>query len=111
MAVWRRRPLGTGRLCDFPTIEEILALLDEGLDDGLVEFGGGQCVLVLKIGPHERGPETNGQIVSRHQRGLTLLTYPVEVSDDIFENVIVHRRKFPHYFLQHLQSLIMIYNF
>ncbi len=36
---------------------------------------------------------------------------PVEVSDDIFENFIVHRMKFSHYFLQHLQSLIMIYNF
>lgn len=76
VAVWRRRPLGAGGLCDFTTIEEILALLDEGLDDGLVEFGGGQRVLVLKIRPHERRPETDGQIVGCHQRGLTMLTYP-----------------------------------
>ncbi len=78
MAVWRRRPLSAGGLCDFTTIEEILALHDEVLNDGLVEFGGGQRVPVLKIRPHERRPETDGKIVGRHQRGLTMMTYPSE---------------------------------
>lgn len=78
MTVWRRSPLSAGGLCDITTTEEILALLDEGLDDGLVEFGGGQRILVLKIRPHERRPETDGEIVGRHQRGLALLTYPGE---------------------------------
>lgn len=76
VAVWRRGSLSAGGLCDVTAIEEVLALLDEGLDDGLVEFGGGKCVLVLKVGPHECGPETNGEIVGGHQCGLALLTYP-----------------------------------
>lgn len=76
VAVWRRGSLSAGRLRDVTAIEEVLALLDEGLDDGLVEFGGGERVLVLKVRPHERGPETNGEIVGGHQRGLAMLTYP-----------------------------------
>lgn len=74
--VWRRRSRGAGRLHYFTTIEEVVALLDEALDDRLVEFGGGQRVLVLKVGPHERRPEADGQIVCRHQRRLTLLAHP-----------------------------------
>lgn len=74
--VWRRRAYSAGRLDYFATVEEVVALLDEALDDRLVEFGGGQRVLVLKVGPHERRPEADGQIVCRHQRRLTLLAHP-----------------------------------
>lgn len=74
--VWRRRACGARRLDYFASVEEVVALLDEALDDRLVKFGGGQRVLVLKVGPHQRRPEANGQIVCRHQRRLTLLTHP-----------------------------------
>lgn len=74
--VWRRRACSTGRLDYFTAVEEIVALLDEALDDRLVEFGGGQRVLVLKVGSHKRRPEADGQIVCRHQCRLTLLAHP-----------------------------------
>lgn len=76
VAVGWRCALSAGRLGHVSAIEEILALLDEALDDGLVEFGGGQCVLVFEIRPHERWPETDGEIVGGHQCGLAMLTNP-----------------------------------
>lgn len=75
-SVWRRCSCGPRRLDYFAAIKEVVTLLDEALDDRLVEFGGGQRVLVLKVGPHERWPEADRQIVCRHQRRLTLLAHP-----------------------------------
>lgn len=76
VAVRRRRALATGALGHLAAVEEVVALHDEGLDDGLVQLGGGQRVLVLKVGPHQRGPEADGQVVGRHQGGLAVLAHP-----------------------------------
>lgn len=76
VAVRRRRALAAGALGHLATVEEVVALHDEGLDDGLVQLGGGQRVLVLEVGPHQRGPEADGQVVGRHQGGLAVLTHP-----------------------------------
>lgn len=76
MAVWRRRALAAGALCHLAAVEEVVALDDEGLDDCLVQLGGGQRVLVLKVGSHQSGPEADGQVVGSHQDGLTVLADP-----------------------------------
>lgn len=76
VAVWRRRALAAGALGHLAAVEEVVALHDEGLDDGLVQLGGGQRVLVLEVGPHQRGPEADGQVVGRHERGLAVLAHP-----------------------------------
>lgn len=52
VAVWRRRALAAGALGHLAAMEEVVALHDEGLDDRLVQLGGGQCVLVLEVGTH-----------------------------------------------------------
>lgn len=78
MAVWRWCALTAGALCHLAAVEEVVALYDERLDDGLVQLGGRQRVLVLKVGPHERGPEADGQVVGRHQGGLAVLAHPAE---------------------------------
>lgn len=78
VAVRRRRALAAGALCHLTAVKEVVALHDEGLDDGLVQLGGRQRVLVLEVGPHERGPEADGQVVGRHQRGLAVLAHPEE---------------------------------
>lgn len=76
VAAWRRRALAAGALRHLTAVEEEVALQDEGLDDGLVQLGGGQRVLVLEVGPHQRGPETDGQVLRRHQGGLAVLVHP-----------------------------------
>ncbi len=76
VAVRRRRALAAGALGHLAAVEEVVALHDEGLDDGLVQLGGGQRVLVLEVGPHQRGPEADGQVVGRHQGGLAVLAHP-----------------------------------
>lgn len=78
VAVRRRRALAAGALCHLAAVEEVVALHDEGLDDGLVQLGGRQRVLVLEVGPHECGPEADGQVVGRHQVGLAVLAHPAE---------------------------------
>lgn len=57
-------------------------------------------------------------LLTKHKQRETIFTkegeaeaLPVEVIDDIFENFIVHRRKFSHNFLKHLQSFVMVYDF
>lgn len=76
VAMWRRRALAAGALGNLAAVEEVVALDDEGLDDGLVQLGGGQRVLVLKIRSHQSGPEADGQVVGRHQGGLAVLADP-----------------------------------
>lgn len=39
----------------------------EGLDDCLVGAGGRQRVHGGEIGPHQGGPETDGQVLAGHQ--------------------------------------------
>lgn len=76
VAVWRRRALTAGALSHLAAVEEVVALDDEGLDDCLVQLGGGQRVLVLKVRSHQSGPEADGQVVGSHQDGLTVLADP-----------------------------------
>lgn len=76
VAMWRGCSLVAGGLGHVTPMEEIVALHDERLDDGLVELGGGQRVPVLKVRTHEGGPETDGQVVGRHQGGLAMLAHP-----------------------------------
>lgn len=93
VAVWRRRALVAGRLHHLAPVEEVLALLDEGLDDRLVELGGGERVLVLEVRPHQRRPEADGEVVGRHQGGLTVLAYPIKVNTHIHTqtfNLVTH---------------------
>lgn len=60
---------------------------------------------VLMEGPHKDSKtEPNNQ--PEEQKFL-----PVEVSDHKFENFIIHRWKFPHNVLQHLQSFNMVHYF
>lgn len=72
----RWRALAAGALSHLAAVEEVVTLDDEGLDDCLVQLGGGQRVLVLKVRPHQSGPEADGQVVGRHQDGLTVLAHP-----------------------------------
>lgn len=76
VAVRRRRALTARALGHLAAVEEVVALHDEGLDDGLVQLGGGQRVLVLEVRPHQSRPEADGEVVGRHQRGLTVLAHP-----------------------------------
>lgn len=76
VAMWWRRALAAGALSHLAAVEEVVALDDEGLDDGLVQLGGGQRVLVLKVRSHQSGPEADGQVVGRHQGGLAVLADP-----------------------------------
>lgn len=76
VAMWRWRALAAGALRHLAAVEEVVALDDEGLDDRLVQLGGGQCVLVLKVRSHQGGPEADGQVVGRHQDGLAVLADP-----------------------------------
>lgn len=48
-------------------VEEVGALVDEALDDCLVGAGGGQGVHGGEVGPHQRRPEADGQILTGHQ--------------------------------------------
>lgn len=75
----RRRALpdaAAGAVNRLAAVEEVVALHDEGLHDGLVQLGGGQRVLVLEVGAHQRGPEADGQVVGRHQDRLAVLAHP-----------------------------------
>lgn len=57
-------------------VEEVCALVDEALDDCLVGAGGGQGVHGGEVGPHQRGPEADGQVLAGHQVHLVVLTHP-----------------------------------
>lgn len=48
-------------------MEEETTLVDKGLDDCLVGTSGRQRIHGGEIGPHERRPETDGQILAGHQ--------------------------------------------
>lgn len=60
-------------------VEEECTLVDEGLDDCLVGARGGQCVHGGKVGPHEGGPETDGQVLAGHQVHPAQLAHPAGV--------------------------------
>ncbi len=76
VAVRGRRALAAGTLSHLATMKEVVALHDEGLNYSLVQLGGGQRVFVLEVGPHQRGPKADGQVVGRHQGGLAVLAHP-----------------------------------
>jgi len=57
-------------------VEEVRALVDEALDDCLVGAGGGQGVHGGEVGSHQRGPETDGQVLAGHQVQLVVLVHP-----------------------------------
>lgn len=57
-------------------VEEERALVDEGLDDCLVGARGGQGVHGGEVGPHEGGPETDGQVIAGHQVHPAQLAHP-----------------------------------
>lgn len=78
VAMWRWRALTTGALSHFATMEEVVTLHNEGLNDGLIQLCGRQCVLILEVRTHQSGPEADGQVVRRHQSGLTVLTHPAK---------------------------------
>lgn len=75
VAVRGRCPFAAGALGHLAAVEEVVALYNEGLNDGLVQLGGRQRVLVLEVGPHERGPEADGQIVGCHQGCFAMLAH------------------------------------
>lgn len=75
-AVRRWRALAAGALGHLAAVEKVVTLQDEGFDDGLVQLCGGQSVLVLEVGPHQRGPKADGQVVCSHQVGLAVLAHP-----------------------------------
>lgn len=83
VAVRRRRSFAAGALGDLAAMEEVVALHYEGLHHSLVQFGGGECLLVLKVRTHERGPEADGEVVGRHQCGLAVLTYSTDGEKEI----------------------------
>lgn len=93
VAVRRRRALAAGALSHLAAVEEVIALHDEGLDDGLVQLGGGQRVLVLEVRPHQRGPEADRQVISCHQGGLAVLAHP-EARDRYREEVLIYSGKY-----------------
>ena len=47
-------------------VEEVCALLDEALDDCLVGAGSRQGVHGGEVWSHQRGPETDGQVLTGH---------------------------------------------
>lgn len=64
----RRRAIeACGRLGGSLVVEEKGALMDEGLDDGLVGARGRESVHGGEVGPHECRPEADGQVLAGHQ--------------------------------------------
>lgn len=57
-------------------VEEVGALVDEALDDCLIGASGCQGVHGGEIWSHQRGPETDGQVLTGHQVQLVVLTHP-----------------------------------
>lgn len=49
--------------------------MDEALDDCLVGAGGRQCVHGGEVGPHQGGPEADGQVLAGHQVQLVVLAH------------------------------------
>lgn len=68
-------------------VEEVGTLVDEGLDDCLVGARGGQRVHGGEVGPHECGPETDGQVLTGHQVHSVQLAHPGGGYEE------VHKRK------------------
>lgn len=58
-------------------VKEECTLVDEGLNDCLVGASSGQSVHGGEVGPHEGGPETDGQVLAGHQVHPTQLAHPV----------------------------------
>lgn len=63
-------------LANGPVVEEEGALLDEELDDGLVGACGCQRIHGAEIGPHERGPEADGQVLAGHEVHFVVVADP-----------------------------------
>lgn len=62
-------------------VEEVGALVDEALDDCLVGAGGRQRVHGGEVGPHQGGPEADGQVLAGHQVQLAVLTHSGSTSE------------------------------
>jgi len=76
VTMWRRCPLTAGALSYFTTMEKVVTLLNEGLNDGLVQLCGRQGLLGLEVGPHQSGPAADGQVVGCHLVRLAVLAHP-----------------------------------
>lgn len=75
---WRRRQAcqAGGGVQEGLVVKEESTLVDEGLDDCLVGACGSQGVHSGEVGPHERGPETDGQVFTGHQVQPAQLAHP-----------------------------------
>lgn len=72
----RRAVEASGRLSGSLVVEEIGALVDERLDDGLVGARGREGIHGGEVRPHERGPEADGQVLAGHQIDSVPLANP-----------------------------------
>lgn len=69
--------------------------MDEALDDCLVGASGSQGVHGCEVRSHQRGPETDGQVLTGHQVQLVVLAHPGTHRDSHF-NRNFHRRDASH---------------
>lgn len=60
-----------------------MALLDEEFYDCLINTRGGESIHGAEVGPHQGGPEADGEVLACHQVDLAVVAHPARQRDAV----------------------------